>query len=149
MSRVSRDEPVRKTRTPVASNRAPLTYKGLDRKNFEPRFVLDKDDRIAMFLEAGYEFVKPTGSLVGDVTVESSTGLDSRVSKSSGGRKLFLMQLPKKFYDEDQLAKLKQVEEMEATMRPKTNKGAEADYGKIELKIGQGTHLVEKAALKQ
>ena len=142
MTRESRQEPVHATRTPVASNRAPLTYKGLDRVNFEPRFVLDKDDRISMFLEAGYEFVKPNGSLVGDKTVESSSGLDSRVSKSSNGRKLYLMQLPMQFYKADQLAKIHAVEEMEASMRPRENKGAEADYGKVEIRTGKGTHIV-------
>ncbi len=142
MTRESRQEPVHKTRVPVASNRAPLTYKGLDRENFEPRFVLDRDDRIAMFLEAGYEFVKPTGSAVGEKTVESSSGLDSRVSKSTGGRKLYLMQLPKKFYDADQLAKQKVVDEIEQSMRPRVDRGAGADYGKVEIKTGRGTHVI-------
>jgi hypothetical protein len=142
MTRTSRDESVRPTRTSVASNRAPLTYKGLDRENFEPRFVLDKDDRIAMFLEAGYEFVKPNGSGVGEKTVESSSGLDSRVSKSTRGTKLYLMQLPMKFYKEDQLAKIKLVEEMEASMKPRRNEGAEADYGKVSITTGKGTHIV-------
>jgi hypothetical protein len=95
-----------------------------------------------MFLEAGYEFVKPNGSLVGDKTVESSSGLDSRVSKSSNGRKLYLMQLPMQFYKADQLAKIHAVEEMEASMRPRENKGAEADYGKVEIRTGKGTHIV-------
>ena len=145
MTRESRQEPVHKTRVPVASNRAPLTYKGLDRENFEPRFVLDRDDRIAMFLEAGYEFVKPNGSSVGDKTVESSSGLDSRVSKSSGGRKLYLMQLPKKFYNEDQLAKQKVVDEIENGMRrSKADRDSAADYGKVEIKTGRGTHVVGK-----
>jgi len=144
MTRESRDEPVHKTRTAVASNRAPLTYRGLDRENFEPRFVLDKDDRIAMFLEAGYEFVKPNGSSVGEKTVETSSGLDSRVSKSTGGRKLYLMQLPMKFYKEDQLAKQKQIDEMEQSMRPRKGESAEADYGKVEIKTGKGTHLFGK-----
>src|ERR1700687_4279045 len=141
MTRESRDEPVHKTRTAVASNRAPLTYRGLDRENFEPRFVLDKDYRIAMFLEAGYELVKPNGSSVGEKTVETSSGLDSRVSKSTGGRKLYLMQLPMKFYKEDQLAKQKQIDDMEQSMRPRKGEGAEADYGKVEIKTGKGTHL--------
>lgn len=142
MTRTSRDEPVRKPRVSVASNRAPLTYKGLDRANFEPRFVLDRDDRIAMFLEAGYEFVKPNGSGVGEKTVESSTPEGSRVTKSSGGRKLYLMQQPIQFYREDQLAKLKAIEEEEASMRPRVNRGAEADYGSISVTTGKGTHIV-------
>jgi hypothetical protein len=99
-----------------------------------------------MFLEAGYEFVKPNGTNVGEKTVESSSGLDSRVSKSSGGRKLYLMQLPMKFYQEDQLAKIKAIEAEEASMRPRVNRGAEADYGSISVTTGKGTHIVAKDA---
>ena len=47
VSRVDRSEPVRKQRVPVASNRAPLAYKGLDKDNFSYRWVIEKDDRIA------------------------------------------------------------------------------------------------------
>lgn len=144
MTRESRLDPVRKPRVAVASNRAPLTYRGLDRENFEPRFVLDKDDRIAMFLEAGYEFVKPNGSGVGEKTVETSSQDGGRVSKSTGGRKLYLMQLPMQFYKEDQLAKQRQIDEMEQTMRPRKNEGSEADYGKVEITTGKGTHYTGK-----
>ena len=55
------------------------------------------------------------------------------------------MQLPKKFYDEDQLAKQREIDEMEASMRPRKNKGAEADYGKVEIKTGKGTHFTSTA----
>ena len=137
MSKVDRSEPVRgNTRIPVASNRAPLVYRGLDNENFYHRWVSDRDERIAMFLEAGYEFVKPTAQkIVGDPTVDS-TSIPDRVKKSKGGTTQFLMRLPKKFYDEDQLAKQKEVDEIEASMRrPVTGKvvGSDIDFGSIAL----------------
>ena len=139
--RLNRDEPVRDSvRVPVSSNRAPLRYAGLDTKNFHQRWVLDQDDRIGLFLEAGYEFVKPTGSSVGEPTVDSSGKQHgSRVTKSAGfgGLKLILMQLPIKFYEEDQLAKQRDIDELEDTMRqPGKGKGIvskEVDFGEIKL----------------
>jgi hypothetical protein len=139
VSRTDRSEPVRKQRVPVSSNRAPLAYKGLDKDNFSYRWVLDRDDRIATFLEAGYEFVKPTGESVGESTVDSSKQVGSRVTKSAGfgGLKLYLMFLPIQFYNEDQLAKQKEIDELEATMR-EPGKGKivpkeGVDFGSIKL----------------
>ncbi len=137
----SRDEPVRKPRIPVASNRAPLTYKGLDKKNFHQRWVLDRDDRIAAFLDAGYEFVRPSGDKVGDPSVSTQSQDGSRVTKSAGfgGLKLFLMQIPIKFYNEDQQAKQREVDEIEDSMRrPGAGKhvGADVDYGSIKMDRG-------------
>lgn len=142
VSRVDRSEPVRKQRVPVASNRAPLAYKGLDKDNFSYRWVIEKDDRIATFLEAGYEFVKPTGEMVGDPTIDSSKQVGSRVTKSAGygGLKLYLMFLPKQFYDEDQLVKQREIDELENTMR-EPGKGKivpkdGVDFGSIKLDRG-------------
>jgi hypothetical protein len=137
MSKVDRSEPVRgATRIPVSSNRAPLSYRGLDTKNFSYRWVSDRDERIAMFLEAGYEFTKPTSQkIVGDPTVDSTT-IPDRVKKSKGGTTQFLMQLPIALYDEDQKAKQREVDEIENSMRrPGTGKavGPEIDFGSIAL----------------
>ena len=143
MSRDSnRDEPVRKPRIPVASNRAPLTYKGLDTKNFYQRWVMDRDDRIAAFIDAGYEFVKPSGNAVGDPSVSTQAQDGSRVSKSAGfgGLKLYLMQLPIKFYNEDQAAKQREVDEIEDSMRrPGAGKhvSSDVDYGSIKMDRGR------------
>ena len=137
MSKVDRSEPVRgATRIPVASNRAPLSYRGLDKENFSYRWVSDRDERIAMFLEAGYEFTKPTSQkIVGDPQVDSTSIVD-RVKKSKGGTTQFLMQLPIKLYDEDQKAKQREVDEIEDSMRrPGTGKivGSDIDFGSIAL----------------
>jgi hypothetical protein len=101
--------------------------------------VVEKDDRIATFLEAGYEFVKPSGESVGESTIDSVKQVGSRVTKSAGygGLKLYLMFLPKKFYDEDQLIKQREIDEIENTMR-EPGKGKiipkdGVDFGSIKL----------------
>ncbi len=141
MSKESRDEPVRKPRTPVASNRAPLVYRGQDTKNFSYRWVLDRDDRIAQFVEAGYEFAKPNGSAVGDPSIKTQEQDGSRVTKSAGfgGLKHILMRIPIKFYNEDQAAKQREVDSLEDSMRrPGTGKivGKDVDYGSIKMDRG-------------
>ena len=108
-------------------------------KNFFHRWVLDRGDRVAKFLEGGYEFIKQTsdGTYVGESTVEQSSGLDSRVSRSAGngGLRLFLMRIPMNWYMEDQEAKEREIQELEETMRPRKGvKGGEKpDYGSITL----------------
>lgn len=139
--KVGLEESVRKTRIPVASQRAPLTYKGLDHKNYYYRWVIDQDDRIQNFLDAGYEFVKPTGhgSKVGDPTVDSAKEHDTRVVKAAraGPYKLYLMQLDWEFYNADQKLKQKEVDLSEESMRrPGTGKAIPkqgVDYGNINL----------------
>jgi len=139
MSRQPRAESVRAEgeRIPVSSNRAPLQYRGEDRKNYFYRWVLDKNDRIAKFLEGGYEFVKPAQKNVGEKTVEteSQDKQGSLVTKASGtgGLRLIYMRIKKEWYDQDQLAKAKEVDDQEASMRPVKSGKAGADYGSISL----------------
>lgn len=143
MSRISREEPTRTERVPVASNRAPLIYKGLDQKNFHQRWVLDRDDRLANFLQAGYVFKTKDDKNHGEETkVDTSSGLDSRVTKSAGfgGLKLYLMELPIAFYTEDQKAKQMEVNELEKTMRrPGAGKAvsSDVDFGSISMDRGK------------
>ncbi len=133
MSRVKREEPVRAERVPVASSRSPLTVKGFDQKNYQGRWVVDIDDRIQTFLDGGYEFVpKSEIHSAGERTTESSSGLDSRVSKPAGrGRTLYLMRLPRKFYEEDRKAKDIEIDRTEEGLK-KPLKG-EGTYGKIKI----------------
>src|SRR5208282_1916383 len=117
IAKTSEESSVRKERTPVASQRAPLRYKGLDYKAYYYRWVIDQDDRIQTFLDAGYEFVKPTGhgSKVGDPTIDSAKEHDTRVVKAAraGPLKLYLMQLPWEFYNADQALKQREVDATE------------------------------------
>ena len=146
MSKVNRQETRQGTRVPVASNRAPLAVQGFDHENFAGRWVDDRDDRIAMFLEAGYEFVDKSVRADGnEKTIDSSSGLDSRLKKPGGqGKTLYAMQLPRKFYNEDQLAKQRELDEIERAMaRPGYGSVDDGvDYGKISLGSNLGKENV-------
>jgi hypothetical protein len=134
MSKLDRQETRQGTRVPVASNRAPLVVKGFDHDNYAGRWVDDRDERIAMFLEAGYEFVTKEQAKVSkeDKTIDSSSGLDSRVKKPGGqGKTLYLMRLPRQFYNEDQLAKQREVDEIERAMAASGKDGV--DYGQVSM----------------
>ncbi len=133
MSRVKREEPVRTTRVPVSSSRSPLEVKGFDSENYQGRWVADIDQRIQTFLDGGYEFVsKAEITRAGEKTVETSSGLDSRVSKPGGrGVTLYLMKLPKKFYLEDRKAKDKEIDRTEEGLR--TPLKGEGSYGKVKI----------------
>lgn len=134
MSRIARDETVRPTRVPVSSSRAPLVVKGFDHKNYVGRWVADIEGRIQAFLDGGYEFVqKDSIKKAGEDTVETSrSGLDSRISKPGGrGVTLFLMRIPRKFWDEDRKAKDLEVDRTEEGLK-KTSKNS-ADYGKLTI----------------
>lgn len=88
----------RPVRMSVREQRNKLTVHGLDDKNFYYRWVIDKDDRLAIFLRAGYTFVQKTevpAQFIGDWEVETSKGTDSRLTRSMGGGKMgWLMKLP-------------------------------------------------------
>lgn len=138
MSRIQRTETVRQGRIPVASNRAPLQVKGIDTKNFYYRFVLDVDDRIDTFLEAGYELVKRgkdgkgVASEEAQKLDESSSGLDSVYSKPAGrGLRLYLMRLPMELWEADQKAKRAENQKVMDSIK----QAPKADYGKLSVEV--------------
>ena len=120
----------RVTRVPV-SQRNILTVKGKD-PNFVYRVVNDQDDRIAQFIEGGYELVDNDSADVGDKRVSQGTSVGSKKIFSVGqGTKAFLMRIPKEYYDEDQARKQKFVSAQEATIKEKALDG---NYGSLEIK---------------
>jgi hypothetical protein len=132
MSRIKREEEVRPIRVPVSSSRAPLVVKGLDTKNFSNRWVADIDDRITDFLNGGYEFVpKNAIEQAGEATVDTSKGLDNRITKSGGrGVKLYLMRIPMNLFKEDQAAKEREIAKTVEAMK---SPGKGSDYGQVKI----------------
>ena len=119
----------RVTRVPV-SQRNVLTVKGKD-PAYEYRVVNDIDDRIAQFLEGGYELVDKATHDVGDKRVSQGTSVGSKKMFSVGqGIKGHLMRIPKELYQEDQNVKQQFVNKQEASIKEKALDG---NYGKIEL----------------
>lgn len=119
-------------RTPVGT-RNKLTVYGKE-PGYHYRIVNDVDDgaRIQEFLEAGYEFVPAKDVKVGDKRIEatSSEGTNAQVHVG-GGQKAFVMRIKQEWYDEDQAAKQRQLDELESTTREKALDGT---YGKFDIK---------------
>ena len=120
----------RVTRVPVGQ-RHKLTVKGKD-PAYEYRVVNDVDDRIAQFLEGGYEIVDKDTHDVGDKRVSSGSAVGSKQVFSVGlGTKGYLMRIPKELYQEDQAAKQAFVNKQEASIKEQALDG---NYGKLDLK---------------
>ena len=114
----------RPQRTPLGQ-RNRLSFGNQD-PNFVYRVINDQDDRLQQAQEAGYEFVTGDAQL-GDKRVAEGGKVDSRVSKPVGnGVRGFLMRIPKEFYEEDQAAKMKKIDEIEKALKPDPKKG---EYG--------------------
>jgi len=119
----------RVTRVPV-SQRNVLTVKGKD-PEYEYRVVNDVDDRIAQFLEGGYELVDKDSHDVGDKRVSQGTSVGSKKIFSVGqGVKGHLMRIKKELYAEDQAAKQGFVNKQEASIKEKALDG---NYGKLDI----------------
>jgi len=119
----------RAKRIPVGGPRNILTVAQKD-PNYSYRWVNDTPGRIAAFKEGGYEVVTDDNE-VGDNTVDRGSKLGSAITKSVGGHTTaVLMRIPKEWYDEDQAAKQKDVDILEATMRDQAQRG---DYGSVKV----------------
>jgi hypothetical protein len=101
--------------------------------NYEYRFVNDKDGRINMFRDAGWEVVDKRGGMqVGDPQVGVSEQVGSIVTKSVGrGTVAYLMRIPKEFYKEDQETKARNIAETEAGL--KMEKDKKGRYGEVKI----------------
>jgi hypothetical protein len=121
----------RPKRTPIAQRNR------LDIKNKEPgysyRLVNDTDDRVARFLEAGYEVCsKESVGAIGDRRVDSASPLGSTSHFSVGkGVTAVAMRIPEDYAKEDQSIKLKEIEELENTMKGDARKAS--DYGDFNV----------------
>lgn len=93
------------------------------RPGFHRRVVNDTDDRIQQFKDAGYEPVRGE-DLGGEPIAGDSTKLGSIVSKSVGNKVTgMLMEIPNKFYEEDQKAKQDRLAYAEKEMIEKRPEG--------------------------
>jgi hypothetical protein len=126
---ISKAPASRVTRTPVGKRNI-LTVKGKD-PNYVYRVVNDVDDRVAQFVEGGYELVNDNSTDVGDKRVSQGTTVGSKKIFSVGqGTKGYLMRIKREWYDEDQAAKQGFVNQQEASIKEKALDG---NYGKLEV----------------
>ncbi len=103
--------------------RGPQTIVGEKDPNYEYRFVNDTGSRIHNFQQAGYELVTGDDLTVGDSRIRDvgDLGTGKRVI-SNDGTTSYLMRIKKEWYQEDQEAKAKLLDEQEAAMRKEATK---------------------------
>ena len=132
-------------RVPVSGQRDILTVYGKDPSK-EYRFVLDNNDgglRIQQFIRGGWEFTDANTVTVGEENVwKSEKSGGSVVRKPAGeGKYLYLMEIRKEWYDEDQRSKAERIEESEASITgkrsPESNELGQYGEVKIETKDGK------------
>ena len=106
----------RRARVPFGGLRTKMQLSDEDRKEFDrrgvvPRWINDQDGRLARAQSGGYNFVKPEhvtslgqGALHGGSTDEGSR-VSLVVTKGEPVIRAYLMEIKKKYYDEDQASK--------------------------------------------
>lgn len=130
MSRVSTSPSGRTKRTPI-NGRNVLTVTGKE-PGWHYRVVNDAGDRIAQFLEAGYELVDASTVKVGDKRVDSAAAEGSKAQVAVGkGEKAFLMRIKDEWYKEDQDAKQVEIKKLEQSITQ--NLAGKADYGTVKI----------------
>jgi len=97
------------------------------RSGFVRRWVNDVGNRVEKFKLAGYSVVEDKDVQVGDEGVINNnialgSGARKHVGRTRGGdnSQAVLMEIPQEWYDEDQAAKQKKVDESEADIKRKT-----------------------------
>ena len=106
----------RPRRTPINGTRNRLSVRGKE-PGFVYRIVNDIDDRVQSFREMGYEIVTDNSVTVGDKRVADPTKEGTPIKISVGqGINAYVMKQKQEYFDDDQRAKQKQVDELEASM---------------------------------
>jgi hypothetical protein len=123
----------RTRRTPI-NGRNVLTVTGKE-AGYKYRVVNDAGDRIAQFLEAGYELVDADKVQVGDRRITSTTPEGSKAQVSVGnGEKAFVLRIREDWYKEDQASKQAEVSKLEQSIT--RNLTGKADYGSVQIEQG-------------
>jgi len=121
----------REKRTPINGTRNILTIRGQE-PGYRYRIVNDDGDRIPMLQEQGYELVQDASITVGDRRIANPTKEGSPIQVSvGGGQKGFVMRIKDEWYQEDQKAKQKSVDDLDESMKADAKKVA--DYGSLKI----------------
>lgn len=123
--------PERQKRIPVSGEgRNIFTLENRD-PNYVYRWVNDKDGRIQRFIDGWWDFVYHE-DYTGDRSAENAKDPDSMVTKKVGGDvTAYLMRIKKEYYEEDQRAKAKHIDEIEESMFRDLNKEDNGLTGKV------------------
>ena len=117
-------KPSRKKRVPLGVHRSKLTIEGF---RIPPdkvaRWIVDHPGRIAMAEQAGYAFVDDPNIVVGEGAENQRDFLSTKVNRIVGTKengmplRAFLMMIDKDLYEEDQVAKQKEIDKIDEAIR--------------------------------
>ncbi len=114
-------------RVPVSGPRDILSVATQD-PNYFYRWVNDTRGRVQRFLDGGYEVVVQDLE-VGQSTVDRGSNIGSAVTRQVGGGVTgILMRIPREYYNEDQAAKMEELDALEATMKQQAKEGRYGDF---------------------
>lgn len=128
-------------RVPVSGMRDILTVFGKD-DEFEYRFVKDTTEggaRIMRYKRGGWDFTRPGKAseiIVGEEAVyKSKSGGGSIIRYPTGEQWLYLMQIRKDWYNEDQQAKADAIDATEASMTEDKSSDSNdlGQYGQVKI----------------
>ena len=126
----------RPNRIPVGLPQNLLTVSGLDTQNFEYRWVLNEykyeKNRVARFIQGGWEHVTDANVKVGDGGVDTTTQEGGVSIRTMQGKMYYLMRIRKEWYDEDQQLKAKEIEAGERQLY-KDMMEKEGYYGELNI----------------
>lgn len=107
-----------------------------EKKGYVRRWVVDRGDRIQQFREAGWEIVQDPYLRAGQEPSKSSSLLTSTARKDLGhGDYGYLMEIPEKWYREDQLAKVERNKaHLQRIQQPKRDEG---QYGYVKSEFSE------------
>jgi hypothetical protein len=132
------DSNIKKKRVPLRRRNVLTIEDKYKREDFEYRFVNDREDRIEVFEEAGWEKVMDEDQVIeiGDDSIRREVRDGTAVTKNvGGGRVAYLMKIPKDIYDEEQAIKQREIEQSEEAMR-QTALNEKGRYGKVNFGSG-------------
>lgn len=122
----------RPRRIPVSGNREILSVYGIP-EDLRARWVNDEPGRINKFLMAGYTFFTDKHVRVGERTVNTGENIGSVISRNvGGGMTSYLMVLDRDFYEQDQRAKQKIIDDQHASMHGKAKQAIDG-YGDLNI----------------
>lgn len=124
----------RPRRTPIGQRNV-LSVEGKE-PGYRYRVVNDTGDRVAQFLNAGYELVDAASVRIGDKRVQQTSAEGTKAQVSVGnGTKAYVMRIKEEYYKEDQDQKQAHVNRLEESIKTQVSSG-KADYGKVSITQG-------------
>jgi len=109
---------------------------------YEPRWINADGSRVTSALKGGWEPVYRTGYEVSEeINTDMGTWVSQYVGKDDAGAPLraYLMKIKKAWYDEDQAAKQRQVDETDDVIRrgQVNQQSGDGRYSEVDYKIGK------------